>query len=163
MADFITSPQLLRERILAITKRSAGKRFVAAAFVGRDALSFIPEPSGIEFYCWDNPIATHPEGVADLISTGADVYFVTGLHTKVYWSESAGVLIGSSNVSASALQDDTTQLEAGVFFKDSKAISIDALRLEIKRLKPRKVDGAALDAFRKKCINRLGDQRPRIY
>jgi hypothetical protein len=152
----LSSPDALREAIRSITAPSAGKRVVVAAFVGKDALVYIPKPSGVLVYCWDNPLATHPDGVADLIAKGAKVYFVRGLHAKVYWSAHAGVLVASSNVSANALDEDAAQLEAGVLFADSSVVAIDALREKMRRIGIRPVTKARLAAFRA-----LYDRTPR--
>lgn len=156
MPTFLSSPAELREAIKAITAPSSGKRVVVAAFVGRDALAFIPKPSGVRVYCWDNPLATHPDGIADLIAKGATVYFVTGLHAKVYWSSGGGVLVASSNVSANALDEEAAQLETGVLFTSSAVVAIDKLREKMRAIGVRKVTPARLAAFRA-----LYDRTPR--
>ncbi len=156
MPTFLSSPHTLREAIRTITAPSAGKRVVVAAFIGKDALAYIPKPRGVLVYCWDNPLATHPDGVADLIANGGKVYFVRGLHAKVYWSTKAGVLVASSNVSANALDDDAAQLEAGVLFADSSVVAIDQLRRQMRRIGTRPVTKARLAAFRA-----LYDRTPR--
>jgi hypothetical protein len=153
---FLSSPGALREAIRTITAPTSGKRVVVAAFVGRDALSFIPKPSGVRLYCWDNPLATHPDGIADLIANGAKVYFVKGLHAKVYWSSAGGVLVASSNVSANALDEDAAQLETGVLFANSAVVAIEKLHEKMRAIGVREVTPARLAAFRA-----LYDRTPR--
>jgi hypothetical protein len=99
---------------------------VVTAFIGPDALAVIPEPKGVEVYCWDHSSGTDPEGVVDLME-GARVWFVTGLHMKIYWSQRRGVLIGSPNLSRNALGENAALLEYAVYYDDSSAIKISKI------------------------------------
>lgn len=76
-----------------------------SAYVGSDPLEYVADPAGIEIYCSNNPVGTDPDGVEDLLSHGASVWFVPRLHAKVYWSENHGALIGSANLSTNAFGD----------------------------------------------------------
>ncbi len=129
----ISAPEL-RKTIKHVMAPEAGRRVAVAAFIGRDALEFIPEPDGIEVYCWDQPSVTDPEGVADLMQ-GGTVWFVTGLHMKIYWSQHHGVLIGSPNLSNNALGESATLLESAIYYDDSSAVSISKVEsiLRVKR------------------------------
>lgn len=122
----IISSGEMRKTIAHVTGRDAGRRVVITAFVGPDALDFIPDPDGVEVYCWDHPSATDPEGVADLLQN-ARVWFVTGLHMKIYWSEDNGVLIGSPNLSRNALAENAALLESAIYYDDSSAVDIDKI------------------------------------
>ena len=132
----ITSGAVLRKTVAHITAPEAGRRVVITAFIGSDALEIIPNPQGIEIYCWDQPSATDPEGVADLMQ-GANVWFVSGLHMKIYWSQFHGVLLGSPNLSPNALGEDAVLLESALYYEDSSAVKIAQVEALLRSKHPR--------------------------
>jgi hypothetical protein len=156
----ITSTGDLRKIIAHITTAAAGRRVVVSAFVGSDALEFVPNPDGIEIYCWDQPSATDPEGVADLMQT-ATVWFVTGLHMKIYWSEHHGVLIGSPNLTRNALGEAAALLESAIYYDDSSAVNISKVESLLRNRRRRAEDH--LDELRRRAnrdpIARRGSRR----
>lgn len=145
----------IRKRIKAILSRGSGRRVALVAYVGRDALKFIPEPEGVEIYCSDNPIATNPVGILKLLngqngSRGASIWFADALHMKVFWSERGGALVGSPNLSENALGDGGL-MEAAYFVADSSAIDIDALIKDIRsRADVRRVTDSVLADFKRR-------------
>lgn len=91
-----------------------GERIIATGFVGGTPLAMLPaDLTGVDILCWDKPGATQPQGVEALITAGARVWFLTGLHAKIYWHEQGGVIMGSSNLSNPGLCDGS-QIEACV-------------------------------------------------
>lgn len=158
----ILSARELRETIVELTSPKAGRRVIATAFVGPDALEYIPHPNGTEIYCWDHPSGTDPEGVADLMQD-ATVWFVSGLHMKVYWSERRGVLIGSPNLSRNALGDASALLEAAIYYDDSAAVDIRKIEALIKpKRRPAKdyIEDLRLRANKDPIARRGGGRRP---
>jgi len=93
----------IREKVKSVLSNRNGKRFALVAFVGRDALDFVEQPSGLSVFCWPNVIATNPDGIKALLDGGARVYFVDRLHMKLFWSEKGGAVIGSCNLTSNAL------------------------------------------------------------
>jgi hypothetical protein len=152
----------LRERIADITSPQSGRRVVVSAFIGADALEFMPNPKGATVYCWDHPSGTDPEGVADLMQDAA-VWFVTGLHMKIYWSKRRGVLIGSPNLSNNALGADSRLLESAIYYDDSSAVDIEKVEAVLKKTRRRAEDW--IDELRRRAnrdpIARRGRHRAR--
>jgi len=101
-----------------------------AAFVGDGAEAYLPNPSGLELYSWPKPGSTDPDTLVDLIERGATVYFVDGLHMKVYYCESVGAVVTSANLSTNALGAGNL-LEAGVLLS-AEELSIDELLHDFK-------------------------------
>jgi len=88
------------KRVLAPGRR---ERVIAVAFVGADALRFLPSPRNIEIYCWPKAGGTNPHAIEQLLEAGATVKFVDHLHMKLYASVDGGAVIGSANLTANAL------------------------------------------------------------
>lgn len=150
---FLYKTAAIRSAIKAIMEPSSGRRVAIVAYVGADALSFIPKPSGVEIYCSDNPVGTNPKGIAALRSEGADVYFVSGLHMKVYWSEKAGAAVGSANLSENALGDGGIA-EAMYLLRDSAGINVERVLAALRRdHKMRKVTNSVLEEFSRRYNN----------
>lgn len=105
----LTTTKRIAKTIKEILAARNGRRVAIAAFVGADALDFIggkAAASGLEIYCWDRPGLTNPTGLRRLFKADARIYFVKQLHMKIFWSERGGYLLGSPNLSASALDGD---------------------------------------------------------
>jgi hypothetical protein len=118
-----------------VLNNAADERIVAVAFVGRNPLRWIAAPKGLQLYCWPRPGATHPDGIRALLQAGVQVYFVPHLHAKVYWSRQNGAVLGSANLSHSALGDDGLH---------EAAVRLAAGELDIDEL---------LDQFREQAIS----------
>lgn len=93
----------IAEAIREVLRDPDDDRIAAVAFVGRNPLAWIPQAQGLRLYCWPLAGATHPDGIRALVAAGADVHLVPHLHTKVYWSRRYGAVLGSANLSQSAL------------------------------------------------------------
>lgn len=103
----------IRNAIRKVLRDSSDDRIIAVGFVGAEPLEWLPSPEGIELYCWPRVGATHPDGIDKLLAANVNVHFVDRLHTKIYWGRNSGTVIGSANLSHSALDDDGL-IEAGV-------------------------------------------------
>jgi hypothetical protein len=109
-------------------KQHRGRRRVACvAYVGQDCRKFIPDPKGVEVFCWPQVGATHPDGIQSLVDAGAIVWFVDRLHTKVYWTEGVGCVVGSANLTNNALFGEGKLREFGLALNQSAAIDVDKL------------------------------------
>jgi len=121
-----------------------GRRVVVAAFVGSDALAFLPKPKGIEVYCWPKPGSTSATGIKDLQKKGALVSFADRVHSKVYWAEGRGAVVASANLSKSAL-GATSLVETGVLIP-AEAFDINKL---LAQMTPRPVTDEGLKKLKK--------------
>jgi hypothetical protein len=119
------SSEDVRNTIIDLFSNSRKRRVALVAFVGVGAEAYLPSPSGLELYCWPQPGSTDPDTLVDLIERGAKVYFVDGLHMKVYYCEDAGAVITSANLSTNALGAGNL-LEAGVLLSSGE-LSINEL------------------------------------
>jgi len=119
------SSQDIRDKIreLFSIEYSNRRRVACVAYIGKDCLDYIPYASGVEIYCWPQVGSTNPIGLNRLITSGANVFFIDKLHTKVYWTDGIGVLVTSANLSKNAL-DGGSLHEFGVYFDDSKQVSM---------------------------------------
>src|SRR5882762_3177429 len=78
------------------------RRVVMVAYVGADALKFLPNPKGIRVIC--SPVlGTSHVALEELKKRGATVEASDRLHMKVYWSERNGCVMASANLSRNAL------------------------------------------------------------
>ena len=116
----LTKSADIRSAIRVLLADSNDIRIVVAAFVGKDALSFLPSPAGLVVYCWPKAGGSNPHGIDLLRDADVRVHFVDRLHAKIYWSKARGTIIGSANLTANALGDEglseaVVQLPAGQF------------------------------------------------
>jgi hypothetical protein len=109
----LVSASALRNAIRKVLQNPKEDRIIAVGFVGANPLEWLPSPEGIELYCWPRAGATHPDGIDKLLAANVNVHFVDRLHTKIYWGRNTGTVIGSANLSHSALHDGGL-IEAGV-------------------------------------------------
>lgn len=131
---FLGNAAALRKKIAYVTAKAAGRRIVLVAYVGDNGVSFLTEPDGVTVYCWDAPGSTTAAGIESLQARGATVYFVAGLHAKLYWSKRRGCVVASANLSMAALNGSSVRHEIGVYFPDSAIIDIGKI---IHRLRAR--------------------------
>jgi len=116
------------------------RRVAVVAYVGADALAFLPSPKGIDVVCSPTPLGTSHVGVKKLITRGAKVRVADRLHMKVYWSEQRGCVITSANLSTNALGKGGLR-EAGVYFPPG-AVDIDRM---LTAAKPRRLTKADMN------------------
>lgn len=133
-------------RSLFIEKHKNKRRVVCVAYIGADCMDFIPYAKNLEVYCWPQAGGTNPIGLNRLLKAGAKVFFIDGLHTKVYWTDGVGAVVTSANLSRNALEEGNL-LELGIYLEDSSLVNIEqilnqrpkreAKKAEINRLKKR--------------------------
>ena len=116
----LRSAGAISKKIRDVLHPSNGRRVVLVAFVGADALTLIGgkrAAKALDLYCWDDPNGTSPQGIRNLFRAGASIRFVSGLHMKLYWSQKAGYVLGSANLSRGALGEAQAQslLELAVY------------------------------------------------
>lgn len=121
MKVLYTSAQV-RNEIVRLFSQSKGRRVAIAAFVGKGAEAVLPNPNGLELFCWPQAGGTNSDAIRRLIKRGAEVRFVDSLHMKVYWTEK-GAVITSANLSTNALGSGNLR-EIGVLIS-SDQIDID--------------------------------------
>src|SRR5256885_600119 len=109
----LTSAAQVRRAISEVLHPSRSRRTAAVAFVGADAMKFIPSPKGLILYCWPKAGGTNPHAIEELLAAGAQIRFVDRLHMKFYWSPDGGAVIGSANLTDNALGENGL-LELGV-------------------------------------------------
>jgi hypothetical protein len=127
----LTKTKAIRSKVRYLLGDAEDQRVIAVAYVGADALSFLPDPSGIVIYCWPQAGGTNPSAIEDLVRSGAEVHFVRQLHAKVYWSRTRGALVGSANLTANALGEGGLQ-EVAVFLPRN-AFDMDSFRRALDR------------------------------
>jgi len=99
----LTSSREIRDAIRDLMSDAQDDRKIAVAYVGADALKYLPNASGVIVYCWPQPGGTNPHGVEELLQAEATVHFVERLHAKVFWSRKNGTILGVPVHSMSAL------------------------------------------------------------
>lgn len=129
MAKFLFSGQQVKREVRRIFGNGRHRRVAVVAFVGKHAEAYLPKPKGLELICWPHAPGTNPQAIRQLIKKGVDVSFVERLHMKVYWSEVAGAVISSANLSTNAYGSGNLH-EAGATLP-STAVNIEALLREI--------------------------------
>jgi hypothetical protein len=131
------------QKMLGATNR---RRVVISGFVGAGAEALIPNPEGVEVYCWDREGATNPQAVRALLQQRAKVFFAPGLHAKVYWAEGKGCIVGSANLSQNGLGKDGLH---------EVAVQLPPRRFDLngflRRLKLTTVTEPVLNEFEERC------------
>lgn len=93
----------IRRAIRDVLAKGSGRRVAIAAFVGNGAEAYLPNPRGLELYCWPAVPGTNPEAIKKLSSKlGVLVHFAPKLHMKLYWSSKGEAVITSANLSSNA-------------------------------------------------------------
>jgi len=101
----------------------SGRRVAVVAFVGAGAEAYLPNPKGLELYCWPSPSGTNAKAIRTLQRRGVSIHFVRRLHMKVYWSAKRGVIITSANLSTNAFGSGDLR-EIGVLLP-SRSVDIE--------------------------------------
>jgi hypothetical protein len=96
----------VRNSIIELFEDPRKRRVAVVAFVGEGAEAYLPNPAGLELFCWPKPGNTDPDTLISLMKRGAKVSFVNDLHMKVYWSESNGTILTSANLSTSVFSNE---------------------------------------------------------
>jgi phosphatidylserine/phosphatidylglycerophosphate/cardiolipin synthase-like enzyme len=159
MVKFLASGQQIKHEVRRVFTKSSERRVAIVAFVGALADAYLPRPDGLELICWPKAPGTNPKAIRTLIRRGVVVKFAARVHMKVYWSESSGAVVASSNLSTNAYGAGNLH-EAGVAIA-STAIDIDRL---VAKLKPRVVTEAALQRLEREWASeatRMGLKAPK--
>ena len=101
------SGSAIRNRIIELVADS-NKMDCAVAFWGRGASELFASRSPtlrIRIICDLMSGACNPIVIRELLSIGAQVKLVDGMHAKVYWTPN-GVIVGSANASANGLGEE---------------------------------------------------------
>ncbi len=136
-----TEVQQAVRRLFATAK---GRRIAITAFVGNNAIAYLPKPRGIELVCWPKAGGTNPNAVRDLMEREVDVSFANRVHMKVYWTEDKGAIVTSANLSTSALGSGSLK-EIGVLLP-SDAVNIERVLASVN---PHPVSETELDKLDK--------------
>lgn len=117
--------QEIRNAVRDVLDDASSNRYAFVAFVGADPLRWLPDPQGLQVFCWPRAGGTNPEGIDALVNAGAVVHFKESLHSKVYHSDARGTVIGSANLSDNALgsgrlTETAIKLPAGIFSLDEQ-------------------------------------------
>jgi hypothetical protein len=152
----------VHREIVRLFKAPTCRRVAVAAFVGRGAESYLPNPKGITLVCWPKAGGTNPQEVRKLIAKKVDVWFADKLHMKVYWAEGRGCVLTSANLSTNALGSGSLK-ELGILI-DSAELDIDALLASLDRrtVKPAELKRLDRDHARFVALNqfRAGSSLP---
>lgn len=140
----LSSSNELKAAIQSLLLDDLEKRIIAVAYVGDNAISYLPSPKGIDLYCSVNIPGTNPNSLRTLKKNGVNVYEVKDLHSKIYWSESFGVIIGSANLSNNGLSENGNH-EVGVLLPKG---SFDVKKY-VSTLESTEVDYARLNELEK--------------
>jgi hypothetical protein len=139
MKRFLANGQAIRREIRRLFQLERGRRVALVAFVGKSAEAYLPRPQGLELVCWPHAPGTNAATVKKLLRMKVDVRFAQRLHMKVYWTESQGAIVASSNLSTNAY--GTGRLHEAAALLSSSSVDIDAL---LTAVQPTTVTKAAL-------------------
>ena len=124
-AKFLPNPASIRQEIVGLAS-SSKKLDLAVAFIGSEWQRLLGNYLGpIRLVCWLDHPGTDPDAVRSLmIRKDTLVMQRTGLHTKVYLAPGVGAIVGSANLSYSALADRVglPQCEAAVCVTDQTIV-----------------------------------------
>lgn len=150
MLEVLHTSHEVKTKIRSIFHDRRTRRVAIVAYVGRGAKTYLPNPKGLELYCWPQPGGTSAKAIRQLQRLGVTVFFADRVHMKVFWARRKGAVVGSANLSDNALGVGGLH-EAGVFVRASK-VRIDSL---IERIKPTEVTPAALSRLSTAEANRV--------
>lgn len=119
------SGQAIRQEVRRIFKNTKQRRVAIVAFIGKGAIAHLPKPKGLEVYCWPRAGCTIASAIEQLQERHAIVHFADRMHSKVYWSERSGAIVGSANVSDNAFGSGNLHETAVAI--SSHQLDIDAL------------------------------------
>ena len=112
------------------------RKVAVVAFVGSNAIEYLPNKDNLTIYCWPHPGVTSPNGIRQLLQKGVKIFFSDNMHKKIYWAQGRGTIIASANLTDNALSGDVLQ-ESGVFIS-SNDFDIDKEISNLKNIRPAK-------------------------
>jgi hypothetical protein len=115
------------------------ERIIAVAYIGDNALDYLPNPEKLVVYCSTAIPGTNPFSLRELKNAGVELYEVRKLHSKVYWSSSNGVVIGSANLSNNGLSENgnhevSVLLQPGSFDMRAYVKGLQSIPIDFKRI-----------------------------
>jgi PLD-like domain len=124
-AKFLPDPASIRQEIVSLASGSKTLD-LAVAFIGPEWQRLLGNYLGpLRLMCWLTHPGTDPDAVRSLMMR-KDTFVMqrTGLHTKVYLAPGVGAIVGSANLSQSALTDrgGLSQGEAAVSVSDQQLV-----------------------------------------
>jgi HKD family nuclease len=123
-SQFLKNPAEIRARVKEL---QGGRRLdLAVAFIGADWWELLANHTGrLRVICWLSSTNTNPDAVEDLMERPqTEVRQRDSMHCKVYLSPGIGAIVGSANLSKSALNDEQIagQDEAAVFLSEAEIL-----------------------------------------
>lgn len=110
-ALFLETPRDIRAQLTALLRR-ARSLDMAVAFVGSDWQEILRElPTRTRLVCWLSSTNTNPYAIEQMSDAGVNVRQLDAMHAKVYVVPGAGAIVGSANLSISALSDAPVSLQ----------------------------------------------------
>lgn len=114
--QFLENSREIRESLFDLFSGN-DQKYAVVAFVGKNAVDYLPNFKNTTVVCWPKAGGTNPEGIRNLINSGVAVKFCDSLHSKIFWCKSKGLIVSSSNLSDNALGDNGL-IEFGVRIND---------------------------------------------
>lgn len=133
--EYLKNSVEIKEKLQFLFK-SKCRKVAIVAFVGSNAIEYIPNKDNLTIYCWPHPGATSPNALRQLLQKGVKVFFSDNMHKKIYWAQGRGTIIASANLTDNALSGDVLQ-ESGVFIS-SNDFDIDKEISNLKNIRPAK-------------------------
>ncbi|MDM8568059.1 phospholipase D family protein [Thiotrichales bacterium HSG1] len=140
---FLPNSNSIRKSISELFFEENDEKYAVVAFVGRNAIDYLPNKKNITVICWPKAGGTSPEGIRRLLNAGIDVKFCDSLHSKIFWCKNKGMIISSANLSDNAL-GDSGLIEYGVMIFDR---NYNFHKEVLKKLQLRKVTKEELDSL----------------
>jgi len=119
--------------------RGDGQRIITVAYIGNNALNYLPDPETLIIYCSTDIPGTNPFSLRELKNAGVQLHEVRKLHSKIYWSAKNGVVIGSANLSNNGLSEHgnhevSVLLPSGSFDMPAYVKELQSTPIEYKRI-----------------------------
>ncbi len=99
----LNNSEEINKSIRIVLEKKSDNRIIAVAYVGNNAISYLPNPRDIKLYCSTDIPGTNPSSLRTLKNNGVKIHAVKNLHSKIYWSKSGGAVICSANLSNNGL------------------------------------------------------------
>jgi hypothetical protein len=154
---YLPNSETIRESISDLFSGS-DEKIAIAAFVGKNAIDYLPNPKNTTVICWPKAGGTNPDGVRRLLDAGFEVKFCDNLHSKIYWCKGKGVIISSANLSDNALGDGGL-IEYGVFIEDREfnfsENVLTHIRKKLRQIKDEELDQLDIDSNKYNRTNKI--------
>ena len=115
--EYLKNSVEIKEKLQFLFKSNC-RKVAIVAFVGSNAVEYIPNKDNLTIYCWPHPGATSPNAIRQLQQKGVKVFFSDNMHKKIYWAHGRGTIIASANLTDNALSGEVLQ-ESGVYISSN--------------------------------------------